>query len=56
MTTAADLPERDKVVTLNSLQYKIGRHGLVFVLIDGEWIKSTKVPSDLIPKKLKRIF
>lgn len=45
-----------KITTLNGLQYKVGRHGFVFVWLDNEWIKSTKIPSDLIPKKLKRIF
>jgi len=46
-----------RMYTVNSLQYKIGRHGYVYVWLNNQWTKSTKSKSDLLkPKKLRRVF
>jgi len=57
-TYGAPMPELGtRMYTVNSLQYKIGRHGYVYVWLNNQWTKSTKSKSDLLkPKKLRRVF
>ena len=42
--------------TMNGLSYKIGLHGVIFVWIDGRWIRSSKTKADLEGKKNSRFF
>ena len=36
---------------INDLYYKVGKYGIVFVWIDGAWIRSTKTVDEVIGKK-----
>jgi hypothetical protein len=45
-----------KITTINTLKYKIGRHGFVYCWLNNEWVKSTKTPAELTPRQLKRTF
>jgi hypothetical protein len=40
--------------TLNTLKYKIGKFGIVFVWIDNAWIRSTKTADELDGKSNSR--
>jgi len=38
----------DGWICINTIWHKIGLHGKVFMLIEGEWIRSTKTVADLM--------
>ena len=39
---------KDEVISVYDVTYKIGAHGFVFYLLDGEWIKSGITPDRLM--------
>ena len=35
------------VIKINNMTYKFGLHGMVFMRLNGAWVKSTKTKEDL---------
>ncbi len=42
------------LITINSTHYKIGRHGMAFMFVGGEWLRSTRTADSLKKMVLKR--
>lgn len=38
-----------------SLYYKIGLHGLVYMFISGQWVRTTKPASDLEGSEIEKV-
>lgn len=45
MTTQA---MQGKEVSIDGLLYKIGLRGMVFVRVNGKWIRSTRTPDEVV--------
>ena len=55
METNFVVPEKkDDYVWISGLKHKVGRHGLVFVYLNNEWVKSNKTKADLESNRLSR--
>lgn len=55
METNFVVPEnKDNHFWISGLKHKIGRHGLVFVYLNNEWVKSTKTLADIANKRISR--
>ena len=46
--------ELGKIYTINGLDYKIGKHNMVFMRLNNTWIKSTKTMAELKGGRVSR--